>query len=54
MKFYEIATLDTVIFGGGKAAPAIEAWVKAPEARGTLLGAFPQGIDRPLVDLPEV
>lgn len=40
MKFYEIATLDTVIFGGGKAAPAIEAWVKAPEAKGTLLGAF--------------
>lgn len=40
MKYYEIATLDTVIFGGGKAAPAIEAWVKDPEAEGTLLGAF--------------
>lgn len=40
MKVYEIATLKTVIFGAGKAAPAIEAWVKAPEARGTLLGAF--------------
>ncbi|MFT3975360.1 MAG: NIPSNAP family protein [Amaricoccus sp.] len=40
MKVYEIATLKTVIFGAGKAAPAIEAWVTAPEARGALLGAF--------------
>lgn len=40
MKFYEIATLDTVIFGGGKAAPGIEAWLAAPEAKGRLLGAF--------------
>src|SRR5262249_26592001 len=44
MKFYEIATLKTVIFGAGKAAPAIEAWVKAPEAKGTLLGAFASDI----------
>ncbi|MFZ2100817.1 MAG: NIPSNAP family protein [Oricola sp.] len=40
MKFYELATLDTIIFGGGKAAPAIEAWVSAPEAKGRLLGAW--------------
>jgi hypothetical protein len=40
MKYYEIATLKTVIFGAGKAAPAIEAWATAPEARGRLLGAF--------------
>lgn len=36
--YYELATLDTVIFGGGKAAPAIEAWVK--EGQGTLRGAW--------------
>lgn len=35
---YELATLDTVIFGGGKAAPAIEAWVN--EGEGTLRGAW--------------
>ena len=40
MTFYEIATLKTVIFGAGKAAPGIEAWVNAPEAKGRLLGAF--------------
>ena len=40
MKFYELATLDTVIFGGAKAAPAIEAFVSAPEAKGRLLGAW--------------
>ena len=39
MKYYEIATLKTVIFGTGKAAPAIEAWVKEAVA-GRLLGAF--------------
>ncbi len=44
MKFYEIATLKTVIFGTGKAAPAVEAWVKAPEAKGRLLGAFASDI----------
>ena len=44
MSFYEIATLKTVIFGTGKAAPAIEAWVKAPEAKGRLLGAFASDI----------
>ena len=41
MRFYEIATLKTVIFGTGKAAPAVEAWVKA--GKGRLLGAF--GLD---------
>lgn len=40
MKFYEIATLKTVIFGAAKAAPALEAFLKAPEAKGTLFGAF--------------
>lgn len=40
MKFYEIATLKTVIFGATKAASALEAFLKAPEAKGTLLGAF--------------
>ena len=39
MRFYELATLKTVIFGTGKAAPGVEAWVNAPEARGRLLGA---------------
>ncbi|WP_151719517.1 NIPSNAP family protein [Gemmobacter serpentinus] len=38
MTYYEIATLDTVIFGAGKAAAGIEAWVGA--GRGRLLGAF--------------
>lgn len=36
--YYELATLDTVIFGGGKAASAIEAWVN--EGQGTLRGAW--------------
>ncbi|MCM2477545.1 NIPSNAP family protein [Rhizobium sp. CG5] len=38
MNLYELATLDTVIFGAGKAAPAIEAWVK--EGKGRLSGAW--------------
>lgn len=40
MTLYELATLKTVIGGGGKAAGGIEEWVFAPEARGTLLGAW--------------
>ncbi len=36
--YYELTTLDTVTFGGGKAAPAIEAWVK--EGKGELRGAW--------------
>ena len=42
MRFYEIATLKTVIFGTGKAAPAVEAWVKAPEGRGGCSGRSPR------------
>lgn len=38
MSYYELATLDTVIFGGGKAAPAIEAWVA--DGGGRLCGAW--------------
>ena len=38
MSFYELATLDTVIFGAGKAAPGIEAWVGA--GKGRLCGAW--------------
>lgn len=38
MSLYELATLDTVIFGAGKAAPGIEAWVGA--GRGRLCGAW--------------
>jgi len=38
MQFYEITTLTTVIFGAGKAAPAIEAWVV--KGKGTLFGAW--------------
>lgn len=40
MKTYELATLGTVIFGAGRAAPGIEAWLAAPEARGRLCGAW--------------
>jgi len=46
MKLYEVATLRTVIFGAGKAAPAIQAYVSAPEARGKLLGAWYSDIGR--------
>lgn len=38
MRYYELATLDTVIFGGGKAAPGIQAWVA--EGAGTLAGVW--------------
>lgn len=38
MQFYELATLDTVIFGAGKAAAGIEAWCQA--GAGRLLGAW--------------
>ncbi len=38
MTCYEIATLKTVIFGAGKAAAGLEAWLKA--GTGRLLGAF--------------
>lgn len=35
---YELATLDTAIFGAARAAPGIEAWVK--EGEGRLCGAW--------------
>lgn len=38
MSYYELTTLDTVIFGAGKAAPGIEAWVGA--GAGRLCGAW--------------
>lgn len=38
MSYYELATLDTVIFGAGKAAPGIEAW--AAQGQGRLCGAW--------------
>lgn len=38
MSFYELATLDTVIFGAGKASAGIEAWVAA--GHGRLCGAW--------------
>lgn len=38
MSYYELATLSTVIFGAGKAAPGIEAWVAG--GAGRLIGAF--------------
>ncbi|MFV0491701.1 MAG: NIPSNAP family protein [Pseudorhodobacter sp.] len=38
MNLYELATLDTVIFGAGKAAPGIEAWIGA--GKGRLCGAW--------------
>lgn len=40
MPYYEIATLKTVIFGAGKAAAGLEAWLNAPESGGKLLGAW--------------
>ncbi|MCZ4093293.1 NIPSNAP family protein [Sinorhizobium psoraleae] len=38
MIYYELATLDTVVFGAGKAAPGIEKWIA--EGRGHLCGAW--------------
>jgi hypothetical protein len=40
MKFYELATLKTVIFGAGKAAPGIQTFLSAADAKGVLLGAW--------------
>ncbi len=40
MKYYELATLSTVIFGAGKAAPGIQKFLAEPEAKGKLLGAW--------------
>lgn len=44
MSYYELATLDTVIFGAGKASAGIEAWVGA--GGGRLCGAFATDIGR--------
>lgn len=38
MSYYELATLDTVIFGAGQASPGIEAWLAA--GKGRFLGAW--------------
>lgn len=38
MSLYELATLDTVIFGAGKAAPGIENWIGS--GKGRLCGAW--------------
>ena len=38
MSYYELATLDTVIFGAGKASPGIEAWIA--QGQGRLCGAW--------------
>lgn len=46
MKYYELATLQTVIFGGGKAAPGIQAWLADPESDGRLCGAWSTDIGR--------
>lgn len=46
MTYYELATLSTVIFGVGKAARGIEAYVREPEAKGNLLGAWSSDIGR--------
>lgn len=40
MQYYELTTLKTVIFGAGKAAPGIQEFLAAPDAQGTLLGAW--------------
>ncbi|MDO5604006.1 MAG: NIPSNAP family protein [Paracoccus sp. (in: a-proteobacteria)] len=38
MSYYELATLDTVIFGAGRASPGIEAWIGG--GAGRFLGAW--------------
>src|SRR3546814_8178808 len=38
MRLYELATLDTVIFGAGKAAAGLEAWLG--EGSGRLCGVW--------------
>lgn len=38
MSYYELATLDTVIFGAGKASPGIQDWIA--EGKGRFLGAW--------------
>ncbi|MGB0732839.1 MAG: NIPSNAP family protein [Pontibacterium sp.] len=40
MNYYEIVTLKTVIFGAAKAAEGIQSFLNAPDAKGTLYGAW--------------
>lgn len=40
MNYYEIITLKTIIFGAGKAADGIQSFLNAPDAKGTLCGAW--------------
>lgn len=40
MKYYELVTMKTEIFGAGNAAPGIQAFLAEPEAKGTLFGAW--------------
>jgi hypothetical protein len=40
MKYYELATLHTELFGAGKAAPGIQTFLAEPQAKGKLLGAW--------------
>ncbi len=40
MKYYELTTLKTIIFGAGAAAPGIQSFLSAKAAKGTLLGAW--------------
>lgn len=46
MKLYEFTTLRTVIGGAARAAPGIEAYVSAADAKGELLGAWASDIGR--------
>ena len=40
MPLFDITTLKTELFATPKVAPALEAWLAAPEAKGTLRGAW--------------
>lgn len=40
MPLFDITTLNTELFATAKIAPALQDWLAAPEARGTLLGAW--------------
>ncbi|WP_138472805.1 NIPSNAP family protein [Poseidonocella sp. HB161398] len=40
MPLFDLVTLRTELFAAAKAAPALQEWLAAPEAKGTLLGAW--------------
>ena len=40
MPLFDITTLNTALFATPKIAPALQDWLAAPEAKGTLLGAW--------------